>query len=360
MNRFFPAALRTVLVLASACGGMLLSGCSLFAGGTPLIEATGNVEMTETIISSKVTGKVEQIMVQEGQKVRQGTLLIQLDHEDLGTQIAAAKANLTLASLRFQKTSHSLRLAEKGQQNKEMKAIRVRLAENNKNATKADYEEAERDLERMTKLYGQELISKAEYDHAVTARDVSRSQYFAAENQLAITKNASESDDIFLDRSQTEAQLKQAEAALTLLQTQLKNSQIAAPVQGVISAKLTEIGEVVTAGTPLFTILDSVHPWVKIYLPLLEVERVSLNQKALIHVDAFPDRQYTGHISFISDEAEFTPKNYQSKEERVKQVYAVKIELDNGAGIFKAGMPVDVAIATKKKASAAREDSEGE
>jgi HlyD family secretion protein len=348
LKRFFLTVLRLVLILISIYGSISLSGCGFCRSKIQSIEATGNVEMTEIIISSKVTGRVEQMMSYEGQKVKKGDLLLQLDHEDLEAQIASAEANLALADLRYQKMRSYLKMMGKDRQaGNDMKVIQIELAENNKNAAQANYEKATRDLARMTELYQVQAISTAEYDQAVTTRDLSQAQYMAYENQLALAKNASESDDIFLAGRQAEAQLKQAQANLALVQTQFKNSQILAPIQGVIANKLSEIGEIVAPETPLFVILDNANPWVKIYLPLIEAEQVSLGQKALIHIDAFPRQKYTGRISFISDEAEFTPKNYQSKDERVKQVYAAQIELDNSSGIFKAGMPVDVVMKTK-------------
>jgi HlyD family secretion protein len=348
MRRFLQRSSQTVFGLALILGGLTLGGCVFTQKNTHTIEATGNVEMTEVTVSSKVAGRVEQLPVVEGQKVKKGVLLLQLDHEDLETQIVAAQANLTLADLRNQQMRRSLKLAGQNRQDVPgLKAAQIELAANNKNAAKASYEKAVKDLQRMSRLYQEQVVSKAEYDQAVTARDTSQAQYRAYENQVTLAQNAAETDDIFLASRQAEAQLQQARTTLALLQIKLKNSRIVAPVSGVVANKLTELGENVSQGTPLLVILDHAKPWVKVYLPLVATEKVSLGQKVLITMDAFPHRKFSGKISFIATEAEFTPKNYQSRDERVKQVYAVKITLDNSAGIFKAGMPVDVIINTK-------------
>jgi HlyD family secretion protein len=348
MQRILSTILRIVLGLIFVLDSLTLSGCAFFKKNAQAIEATGNVEMTEVIVSSKVAGRVEQLPVNEGQKVKQGDLLLQLDHEDLATQIAAAQANLTLADLRNQQLRRSLKLAGQSHRSgNSLKVAQIELAANNKNAAKANYEKAVKDLQRLTKLYQEQVISKAEYDQAVTAHDTSQAQYRAYENQLTLAQNAAESDDIFLAGRQAEAQLQQAKSNLALLQIKLKNSRIQAPVSGVIANKLTELGENVSQGTPLLVILDNAKPWVKVYLPLVAAEKVFLGQKVLITMDAFPHRKFDGEISFIATAAEFTPKNYQSQDERVKQVYAVKITLENATGIFKAGMPVDVIINTK-------------
>ncbi|HBE78425.1 MAG TPA: hypothetical protein DDW65_11715, partial [Firmicutes bacterium] len=178
------------------------------------------------------------------------------------------------------------------------------------------YDAAKVDLQRNKQLYQDDLIAKSQYDPIVTKADV------------------------------TFAQVKQARSNLDLLQVQLSDVKIFAPIKGILSAKLVEPGELVSSGTALFTILDYKKPWVKIYLPLKEVERITLNQKAYVKLDVSGTKFY-GRVSFISDEAEFTPKDFLSKEERVKQVFAVKIELNNRDGLLKAGLPVDVWVEEK-------------
>jgi HlyD family secretion protein len=348
MQRFWQVTVRMVLGVALLIGGLSFGGCRFWKKQAPTIEVTGNVEMTEVTVSSKVAGRVERLPVDEGQNVKKGALLLQLDHEDLETQIAAAQANLTLADLRNQQIRRSLKLARPNRSGVPgLKAAQIELAANNQNAAKASYEKAVMDLQRMTRLYQERVVSKAEYDQAVTARDTSQAQYRACENQLTLAQNAAATDDIYLAVRQSEAQLQQAKSNLALMQIKLKNSRIVAPVSGVVANKLTELGENVSQGTPLLVILDNAKPWVRVYLPLVEMEKISVGQKVRIAVDAFPKRRFYGEISFIASEAEFTPKDYESQDERVKQVYAVKVALDNAAGFFKAGMPVDVVINNK-------------
>ena len=213
---------------------------------------------------------------------------------------------------------------------------------------KVNYEAAKKDLDRANDLFKQQSIPQSQYDDAVTREQFSLAQYQAAQSNLELAKSSPNMDDIDLSSQQLLAQIKQAEANLTLLQTQLDDTKIYAPADGVLAAKLMQPGELTAPGTALFTILDDSKPWVKIYLSLKETERVSLNQSAYIQMDAFPDRKFYGRVSFISSEAEFTPKDYQSKEERIKQVYAVKVELKNPDKLLKAGMPVDVTVEVGK------------
>ena len=324
-------------------GSLIISGCGPEQKGD--LEATGTIEMTEVSVGAKVGGKVEKILVEEGQTIKSQALLAELDHEELDAQIAAAQANLDLANFRYQKYNSVNPKANSGLSSR---TAQVEVASNNLKIAKATLDQVSKDLQRMQQLYQGQLISQADYDQAVTRKNIANAQYLAAFSQLEVSKSGPITDDVDLSKRQSEVQIAQARTNLTLLQTQLKNTKIIAPADGVISAKLVEVGEVITPGASVFTLLNYGKPWVKVYLPLTDVERVTLNQKAYLKLDAFPNRKFYGRVSFIAQEAEFTPKDYLSKEERVKQVYALKIELDNSSGILKAGMPGDVWIEAAK------------
>lgn len=278
MKWIMKTGMRIILGMSFLSMLFLIVGCG-YKKADQRIEATGTVEMTETTVNSKSNGRIVAILADEGQGVKAGDLLAELDHEELDAQIAAVKSNLDVAI--------------------------------------ANYEAARTDLARYRQLYQAQQISASQFDQAVTKNDV------------------------------TKAQVSQAKANLALLHVQLKNVQIFAPADGILSEKLIENGEVIASGASLFTLLDYEKPWVKVYLPLKEVSKVRLNDKAYITLDAFPNRKFWGRISFISNEAEFTPKDFLSKEERVKQVFAVKVQLANKDNILKAGLPVDVAIEEK-------------
>jgi HlyD family secretion protein len=273
MKKVNKIMVSAVFLMAVILLVVLFSGCNLNEAEQQ-IQATGTVEMTETTISSKVNGRVVKLAATEGQEVKQGVLLAELDHEELDAQIGASRSALDVAI--------------------------------------ANYNSAKTDLQRYKQLYQSNLIPRAEYDQAVTKAEV------------------------------TKAQVGQAKSNLDLLEVQRNNVKIFAPNDGVLSEKLIENGELVSSGASLFTLLDYHKPWVKIYLPLQEVSKVKLNQKAYVKLDAFPRKKFYGRVSFISKEAEFTPKDFLSKEERVKQVFAVKIELKNKESLLKAGLPVDV------------------
>jgi len=268
-----------VLVLFLIATIILLNlGCAREKQGE--ITGTGTIEMTEVSVNNKVGGKLLKVISQEGQTVKNGDLAAELDHQELDARILAARSGLEV--------------------------------------NQANRQAARRDFERMRQLFQAQVISKSQYDQALTSLDVA------------------------------ESQVKKGQADLDLLEIQLKDYHITAPAGGIVSSRMVEPGEIIAAGTSLFTISDNTRPWVKIYLPLTEIEKVSLNRKAIVVMDAFPDRKFTGWVSNIASEAEFTPKDYLSKDERVKKVFAVKVELKNEKGLLKAGLPVDVTIKKDK------------
>jgi HlyD family secretion protein len=181
----------------------------------------------------------------------------------------------------------------------------------------AQYEKARKDHERYTVLYRDGVIASQQMDAAQTAYDV-------AVSQLQLTR-----------------------ASLRTAELKLKDSVMYAPLRGVVLRKDVEAGETVGTGTILFTIGDLETPWVKVYVKEDELGSVKLGQKADVMVDSFPDKRYEGVVVYISSDAEFTPKNVQTKEERVKLVFGVKINVKNQNDELKPGMPADVVIDVK-------------
>ena len=236
--------------------------------------------------------------------------------------------------LRATKTSGS----EAGSRPQELEQARanVRHAE-------AEFIKAKKDFERSDTLYKKEVISAQQFDAAKKTLDVAESQHKMASEALSLVVEGPRKEAI----RAAEQRVKQAEAALRASEARLKDTVIYAPVQGVILKKNAEPGETIAAGQPVFTIGDMSSPWVKVYVKEDKLGLIRLGQKAEVRVDSYPDKVYEGAITFISSEAEFTPKNVQTKEERVKLVFGVKISVKNINDELKPGMPADVGILLK-------------
>jgi HlyD family secretion protein len=140
------------------------------------------------------------------------------------------------------------------------------------------------------------------------------------------------------------AEADRARAQVGIVDAQLQDAVVVAPVNGVVLVKSSELGEVVGAGTTLATIGEMDRPWVRGYVAEKDLGRVRLGMKASVKTDSFPNKEYWGRVSFIASEAEFTPKQIQTQEERVKLVYRIKIEIENPQHELKLNMPVDAEI----------------
>jgi len=185
------------------------------------------------------------------------------------------------------------------------------------------------------------LASQEALDKSKLALDVARSQRDQAAEQLKLVQTGPRPERITGQR----AAVTQAEAALAQTEAALVNAMIRAPFDGVVSVRDREPGETVGAGTPVVTLMNLSDRWVRIYIREDRIGAVHLGQSATITSDTYPDKKYSGTVSFISSEAEFTPRNVQTTEERVKLVYAVKVRVSGDANNeLKPGMPADVTL----------------
>jgi len=181
----------------------------------------------------------------------------------------------------------------------------------------AQYEKASKDYERFIALYHDGVIASQQMDAAKSAYDVAA------------------------------AQLQLSRASLMTADVKLKDSVIYATLNGVVLRKNIEEGETVGASTMVFTIGDLENPWVKVYVKEDRLGFVKLGQRAEVRTDTYPGKVYEGTVTYISSEAEFTPKNVQTREERVKLVFGVKVSVKNINNELKPGMPADVRILMK-------------
>jgi HlyD family secretion protein len=167
-----------------------------------------------------------------------------------------------------------------------------------------------------------------------------RAELRAARERVQFLKAGPRPDAVAAAR----AQVVQAEAAITLARARLAEATIAAPITGVVLRKNLEVGETANPGVPIVTLLDTRDLWLRAYVPETDIGRVRVGQSATISVDAYPGRGFAGAISEIASEAEFTPRNVQTKKERVNLVFRVKIAATNPDGVLKPGMPADAVL----------------
>lgn len=292
------------------------------------LRVSGNIEMTDAEVSFKIPGRVAERSVSEGETVRAGQIVARLDASELVQEVALRKAEVRAAEAALAELETGSRPEEIAQ----AEAV-VRRAQ-------ADVARAQADFRRLKTLYEQENVSVQDYDAARTVVDVTEAKLREAQEQLRLVKKGPRIEKI--DRAR--AQLQQANEALALAETRLSYATLASPLSGLVLSHNIEPGEYVAAGTPIVTVGDLEHVWLRAYVDETDLGRVKAGQAAKVTIDTYPNKAYEGRVSFIASQAEFTPKSVQTEKERVKLVYRIKITIANPEMELKAGMPADARI----------------
>lgn len=298
-----------------------------------VITASGHVEATEVRLSAKVAGHVESLRIQEGDTVTAGQEIARIDTTDVRLALAAALAERAQAD-----AERRLRVAGSRRED-------VREAEAQVQRAEADRRGAQEDLERMETLLRSGSGTEKSRDDARTRRDVAAASLDAAKERLLKLKAGSRPEEI----DSASARVAAADAKIEQLKQQIADAVVKSPVDGVVTEKLVEPGELITRGTGLVVVTELARPWLTVYLPEPDLGRVRLGQQAEVATDAGQKR--SGRVTFVSSQAEFTPKNVQTSEERAKLVYKVRIGLENADGLFKPGMPAEARLRTTEQAA---------
>lgn len=303
------------------------SGCSN-GNENNSINASGTIESVNVTVSSKTSGTVNKINFNEGDRVKKGDLLLEISHDLLDIQLRQSEAGVELANAQ-------LKLLKSGARREDIKQSEELLKQ-----AKINMELALKDKKRAEELYSQDATTKKLYDDAVARYDLTIAQYNSSKENLAKIKTIIRPEEI----EQAQANLKKAVSMVDLLKQNIEDCRIFAPVDGFVSKKFIEEGENAVMGGSLLRISNLETVNLVIYIPETELAKVKLGQDAEIKIDAYKDKVYNGKIIFISPEAEFTPKNIQTPEERTKLVFAVKIEIANPQYELKPGLPADATL----------------
>jgi HlyD family secretion protein len=292
------------------------------------ITLSGNIEAHESLVSFKVQGRIVDLPVEEGQWVETGALLARLDNADYRQRV-----RIDEAGVRVRKSNLALTLA--GTREQEIKAAEQTMLD-----AQADLQQKKLDHDRAQRLFSEDAISAQDRDLAETALKRSQATFRAAEQRYNEAVEGNRKEDIAIARSN----LKEADANLGMSRVNLGYTTLLAPSSGVITVRQAELGEVVVPGTPIVTLADLEHVWLRAYIAETDLGRIRWSQDTAITTDTYPGKQYHGRISFISPDAEFTPKSVQTYKERVTLVYRIKIDIDNPNHELKPGMPADAHI----------------
>jgi HlyD family secretion protein len=384
---------RIAIILVLAAAGAGIYAYTTGFGRTPdnRILVSGNVELNEVNIAFKSPGRLIERAVDEGDAVKKGQVLARLDRDQLTAQREREAASLAVqltqlaqdqTAIEWQKVTMA---ADIEQRNAALSTVQSRLQELKNGsrpqevqeagaaveAAQAELDRAKRDWDRAQTLYKNDDISTAQFDQyrsrwesaaAMLRQSQQRSSLVqtgprkevvdAASGQVQQAQGAlkmAEANSLELKRREQalatrRAQIDAARASLALIDTQLADTTAVSPCDGVVLVKSADPGEVLSVGTTVLTVGDIDHPWLRGYINETALGKVKIGSKARVTTDSYPGKVYNGRVSFISSEAEFTPKQIQTKEERVKLVYRIKIDLENPRRELKSNMPADAEI----------------
>lgn len=393
VGRINPAVVKLVVILMVAGAGAagLVAYWGMHHEVNNVIKVSGNIELTEVQIGFKTSGRLIERRVDEGDSVKKGMVVARLDRDQLLRQrdreraaLASAEALLAQAetaakwqdqtveadtALRqadLTSAQAHLRELKNGSRPQEIQEAKAAVA-----AAQAENDRAKKDWERAEALYKNDDISTSQYDQfrmkvesaAATLKQVEERAALvvagprtetidSAVSQVARAQaglKASEANQLEVTRRQQEiparrAEIERSRAQIALIDSQLADTEAMSPIDGVVLVKSADVGEILAPGTAVVTVGDIDHPWLRAYINERDLGRVKVGSKARVTTDSFPGKSYDGRVSFIASQAEFTPKQIQTSEERVKLVYRIKIELDNSRHELKSNMPADAEV----------------
>ncbi len=317
---------ETKILLFLILAGFILS-CT--KQENPQIEAHGILDSTQIKISSKIPGRITEIYYEEGQRVKKGDLLFRIDCKDLELQLRQSEINLQISETQY-------KLIKKGARKEDIEQIRYSAE-----ILKTNLEIAKNDFERARNLYAANAISKKALEDSELRVKVIEKQLEATNENLKKVSNISREEEIESARLKIES----TKVAIEILKERISECDVFSPVDGVVTSRIFNTGEIINAGSTVYLITDNSRIFLKVYLKEKEVFKVKINDQARIRVDGI-DREFPARVSYISDVAEFTPRNVYTKDERVKLVFMVKLIIENSDGLLKPGLPADALFPT--------------
>ncbi|MGD8452847.1 MAG: efflux RND transporter periplasmic adaptor subunit [Phycisphaerae bacterium] len=338
---------------------------------------SGFIESHQIRVGSHVGGRIQAVHIAEGDRVSAGAKLLEFEPYDLSERLAQTQAALAAQQARLEK----LRAGSRPEEIAGAKAARdraqavldklvagprpleIKIREDALALAQADLVKAQKDYERISRLVAAEQGAQEELDDATRALAVAQARVDSARDELALLKEGTRAEDIAEatallaqaeqtlalleagaraeDIAEAEALVASSQAAVAIIQRQMAELIVTAPVDSVVEAADLRPGDLIAPGAPVIALTDMSDLWVRAYVPENRLD-LKLGQRVSLRVDSFPDRRFAGHLTFISRDAEFTPSNVQTPEERVKQVFRIKVTLDEGRDVLRAGMSADV------------------
>ncbi|TWU21448.1 putative multidrug resistance protein EmrK [Novipirellula galeiformis] len=361
MAKFFKRVVILLLLVGCTAGGYYAwdrwGRVEPLADG--LVQANGRIEGDHVTVASKFAGKINEILVREGESVEAGQVLARLSSEQVKAKLRQAEQAIEAARAQHRAAQSGLELL------KQEVPLMIDTAQASLEHAKAVVAKAQaaeqqsaRDASRFSDLASRGTIDKRKGEEAQLAWTVAKNDVRVAETALTRAEKQLAEANLGSRRVHAKAQelealaaqVAGAEAVRDEAQSVLDDLTITAPAAGVITTRVVDAGEIVAAGSPLFDLVNLDRLYLKVYVPEIEIGHVRLDLPARIHTDAFPDNPFPATVRYVSSRAEFTPKEVQTTDERVKLVYAVKLYLDeNPDHQLTPGLPADAVMRWKEE-----------
>ena len=331
-NRFCRLPIIATIALAAACK-------------TPppadRVRVSGQIEATDVQVASQVPGRLLHRAVSEGERIEKGTVVATLDVTDTDLAMVRARADRSQAEAQFRLLQAGSRAEDISQAEAQVGSARADVA-----TADADVAGAEVDVQRFERLLASNAGSQKQRDDAVARRNIAKERAEAARERVRVAQEGvarvragARREELDMARARIEA----SNATIATLEKAIDDATIIAPATGVVTTTVVEEGELVQPRAPIVIITDLEHAWANVYVDEPVVPRLRVGDAATLFTDA-GGAGVRGTISYISERAEFTPRNVQTADDRSKLVYRLKVSVDNAAGAFKVGMPVEAEI----------------
>lgn len=348
------------------------------------LKVSGYIEADEIRLGSRVGGRVARVYVAEGKSVRSGEPLVELEPFQLRELLAQVRGELDRTQAELDRASNGFRPEEIAQAKAKFDQLEATLRKLVKGPRDEDIATAEKQLElaqaqwklaklkrdRVESLFAKQAATPDEFDQAKTEFRVVQAQVDSRQEELAKLKKGTreeeldeakamldEANQVWLlrkhgfrdeEKAQARAAVEAAVAAVKVIERQLDELVIKAPVDGTVEAIDLQPGDMIAANSPAISLMDSTQLWVRAYVPENRLS-VKVGDAVKVSVDSYPDENFAGHVSFVSRQAEFTPGNVQTPEDRSKQVFRIKVTLEAGLDRLRPGMSADVWLEKVKK-----------
>jgi len=375
-NRTLIAALLVLLALGTIAGVQYFRN----RAATDKLVLSGTIEADEIHVGSKVGGRIAQVLVREGQQVKEGDVLIKFDEYDLGARLSDARAAVAMAEANYKKALSWYRPEEVAQAKAQAEAAwmnyeearngprkqEIDAARAEVDAAEADYDVSRATLARVERLTESGVQSKQDYDNARAAFERADARRNNAREKLKLLlagtrpEEIERTDRLFKqaeanrqmvekgarkeDIDAAKAQLDRAKSTVAQIETQMTELEVKSPADAFVEVLQVRPGELIQPNSPVATLVELNRLWVRVYVPEPEMAYVQLEKEVSIEVDKPKGKVFRGKIEQISSRGEFTPRNVQTRDERTHQVFGVRVRVDNSERMLRAGMAADVVI----------------